>query len=92
MGFLTSQNIISLISFPIQAWSIVYHSWLTFVLLLWANVLWMIPNQRKAMMRSSPFIVLYAEVLLVAQYIYGMDLENSELPTKVSVSADHQAL
>lgn len=71
---------------PLQAWSIVYHSWLTFVLLLWANVLWMIPNQRKAMMRSSPFIVLYAELLLVAQYIYGMDLNNNELPTKVSVS------
>lgn len=70
----------------LQAWSIVYHSWLTFVLLLWANVLWMIPNQRKAMMRSSPFIVLYAELLLVAQYIYGMDLNNNELPTKVSVS------
>jgi len=69
-----------------QAWSIVYHSWLTFVLLLWANVLWMIPNQRKAMMRSSPFIVLYAELLLVAQYIYGMDLNNNELPTRVSVS------
>lgn len=62
-----------------------YHSWLTFVLLLSANVLWMIPNQRKAMMRSSPFIVLYAEALLIAQYIYGMDLNNEELPTSVPV-------
>ncbi|XP_065355463.1 piezo-type mechanosensitive ion channel component [Calliphora vicina] len=69
-----------------MAWSIVYHSWLTFVLLLWANVLWMIPNQRKAMMRSSPFIVIYAELLLIAQYIYGMDLTNDELPSKVDIS------
>ncbi|XP_023298570.2 piezo-type mechanosensitive ion channel component isoform X4 [Lucilia cuprina] len=69
-----------------MAWSIVYHSWLTFVLLLWANVLWMIPNQRKAMMRSSPFIVIYGELLLIAQYIYGMDLNNDELPSKVDIS------
>lgn len=69
-----------------QTWSIIYHSWLTFVLLLWANILWMIPNQRKAMMRSSPFIVCYAELLLIAQYIYGMNLKNDELPSKVEVS------
>lgn len=46
----------------------------------------MIPNQRKAMMRSSPFIVIYAELLLIAQYIYGMDLTNDELPSHVAVS------
>ncbi|XP_058977404.1 piezo-type mechanosensitive ion channel component isoform X1 [Musca domestica] len=69
-----------------MAWSIIYHSWLTFVLLLWANVLWMIPNQRKAMMRSSLFIVIYAELLLIAQYIYGMDLTNDELPSKIKIT------
>ncbi|XP_013104296.2 piezo-type mechanosensitive ion channel component isoform X3 [Stomoxys calcitrans] len=69
-----------------MAWSIIYHSWLTFVLLLWANVLWMIPNQRKAMMRSSLFIVIYAELLLIAQYIYGMDLTNDELPSKIYIT------
>ncbi|KPU73595.1 uncharacterized protein Dana_GF15505, isoform G [Drosophila ananassae] len=86
VGGFIYQNSYIFTNILMMAWSIVYHSWLTFVLLLWANVLWMIPNQRKAMMRSSPFIVLYAEVLLVAQYIYGMDLENSELPTKVSTA------
>ncbi|KAH8249680.1 hypothetical protein KR032_011383 [Drosophila birchii] len=86
VGGFIYQNSYIFTNILMMAWSIVYHSWLTFVLLLWANVLWMIPNQRKAMMRSSPFIVLYAEVLLVAQYIYGMDLTNSELPTKVSTA------
>ncbi|KAH8413427.1 hypothetical protein KR009_010997 [Drosophila setifemur] len=86
VGGFIYQNSYIFTNILMMAWSIVYHSWLTFVLLLWANVLWMIPNQRKAMMRSSPFIVLYAEVLLVAQYIYGMDLKNSELPTKVSTA------
>ncbi|XP_070072219.1 piezo-type mechanosensitive ion channel component isoform X6 [Drosophila takahashii] len=83
VGGFIYQNSYIFTNILMMAWSIVYHSWLTFVLLLWANVLWMIPNQRKAMMRSSPFIVLYAEVLLVAQYIYGMDLNNDELPTSV---------
>ncbi|XP_044316386.1 piezo-type mechanosensitive ion channel component isoform X11 [Drosophila rhopaloa] len=86
VGGFIYQNSYIFTNILMMAWSIVYHSWLTFVLLLWANVLWMIPNQRKAMMRSSPFIVLYAEALLVAQYIYGMDLNNSELPTKVSTA------
>ncbi|KAH8271869.1 hypothetical protein KR044_008417 [Drosophila immigrans] len=86
VGGFIYQNSYIFTNILMMAWSIVYHSWLTFVLLLWANVLWMIPNQRKAMMRSSPFIVLYAELLLVAQYIYGMDLNNSELPTRVSTA------
>ncbi|XP_017132296.1 piezo-type mechanosensitive ion channel component isoform X2 [Drosophila elegans] len=84
VGGFIYQNSYIFTNILMMAWSIVYHSWLTFVLLLWANVLWMIPNQRKAMMRSSPFIVLYAEALLVAQYIYGMDLNNNELPTKTA--------
>ncbi|KAL5279172.1 hypothetical protein ACFFRR_003664 [Megaselia abdita] len=69
-----------------MTWSIIYHSWLGFVFLLWANVMWMIPNQRKAMMRSSPIIVLYAEVLLIIQYLYCMNLNEEELPTKVNTT------
>lgn len=48
--------------------------------------MWMIPNQRKAMMKSSPIIVLYAEILLIIQYLYSMNLTEAELPTKVNVS------
>lgn len=65
----------------LQAWSITYHSWLTFVLLLWASLMWMIPNQRRSMLRCSPYIVFYAECLLIAQYIFGMNLTEKELPT-----------
>ncbi|KAK9510545.1 hypothetical protein O3M35_005299 [Rhynocoris fuscipes] len=66
-----------------MAWSITYHSWLTFVLLLWASIMWLMPNQRRAMLRSSPFLVFYATCLLLAQYIYGMNLTNEELPQTV---------
>ncbi|ODM97774.1 Piezo-type mechanosensitive ion channel component 2 [Orchesella cincta] len=66
-----------------MAWSITYHSWLTFILLLWACVLWMFPNQRRAMLVSSPGLVFYAEVLLFAQYIYSLNLTDDELPQNV---------
>ncbi|XP_055851574.1 piezo-type mechanosensitive ion channel component isoform X3 [Episyrphus balteatus] len=86
VGGFIYQNSYIFTNILMMAWSIVYHSWLTFVFLLWANVLWMIPNQRKAMMRSSPFIVFYAELLLIAQYIYGMNLTNDELPSSVNTT------
>ncbi|XP_034113348.1 piezo-type mechanosensitive ion channel component [Drosophila albomicans] len=78
------KNSYILLNVIMMIWSIIYHSWLTFVLLIWANVLWMIPNQRRSMMRSSFFVVLYADFLIIAQYIYGLNLNDSELPTKIS--------
>ncbi|KAL6263389.1 hypothetical protein P5V15_006180 [Pogonomyrmex californicus] len=63
-----------------MTWSIMYHSWTTFVLLLWALILWMVPNKRASMMKCSPFIVFYATLLLLGQYVYSMDLNDQELP------------
>ncbi|XP_055598919.1 piezo-type mechanosensitive ion channel component-like isoform X5 [Uranotaenia lowii] len=69
-----------------MTWSIMYHSWLTFVLLIWANLIWIMPNQRKNMLNSSPFLVIYAELLLLAQYVYGMKLTDDELPSSVNIT------
>ncbi|XP_067135532.1 piezo-type mechanosensitive ion channel component 2-like isoform X2 [Centruroides vittatus] len=66
-----------------MTWSITYHSWLTFILLLWSCTLWMIPNSRRACLYSSPALVIYAELLLILQYIYSFDLTEQELPSKV---------
>lgn len=63
-------------------WSITYHSWLTFVLLLWACLIWMVRNRHHLAMLCSPFILLYGIALCSLQYVWGMDLE-PELPTKV---------
>lgn len=66
------------IAFPppssLEAWSITYHSWLTFVLLIWSCTLWMIRNRRKYAMISSPFMVVYANLLLILQYIWSFEL------------------
>ena len=67
----------------IQAWSIMYHSWLTFVLLFWACLTWITPFARWFCMVSSPYLVVYADILLIIQYVYGMELTNEELPESV---------
>uniref|UniRef100_A0A663EX02 Piezo type mechanosensitive ion channel component 2 n=1 Tax=Aquila chrysaetos chrysaetos TaxID=223781 RepID=A0A663EX02_AQUCH len=63
-----------------MAWSITYHSWLTFVLLIWSCTLWMIRDRRKYAMISSPFMVFYGNLLLTLQYIWSIELKNDELP------------
>lgn len=35
------------------------------------------------MLRSSPFLVMYAQFLLISAYIYSMDLTEEELPSKI---------
>ncbi|XP_072936933.1 piezo-type mechanosensitive ion channel component isoform X3 [Epargyreus clarus] len=68
-----------------MAWSIMFHSWLTFVFLMWANVVWLCQDQRSFMLKTSPVLVCYAMLLLLAQYIYGMNLYETELPSNITV-------
>jgi piezo-type mechanosensitive ion channel component 1/2 len=63
-------------------WSILYHSWLSFLLLIWANLIWIRKDQRKHMMNSSPYLMVYALFLLVINYIYGMKFTDDEIPTQ----------
>lgn len=64
----------------IQVWSITYHSWLTFVLLLWACLIWTVRSRHQLAMLCSPFILLYGLALCGLRYVWAMDLR-SELPT-----------
>ncbi|XP_053604167.1 piezo-type mechanosensitive ion channel component isoform X3 [Plodia interpunctella] len=66
-----------------MAWSIMFHSWLTFVFLMWANIVWLRQDQRSFMLKTSPVLVLYAMSLLILQYVYGMNLTELELPSSV---------
>lgn len=63
-----------------QVWSITYHSWLTFVLLLWACLIWTVRSRHQMAMLCSPFILLYGLALCSLRYVWAMDLR-SELPT-----------
>ncbi|XP_067834408.1 piezo-type mechanosensitive ion channel component 2 [Heptranchias perlo] len=68
-----------------MAWSITYHSWLTFVLLIWSCVLWMMRDRRRYAMLTSPLMVFYGNVLLTLQYIWSLDLTAEELPKQSGV-------
>ncbi|XP_060075477.1 piezo-type mechanosensitive ion channel component 1-like [Ylistrum balloti] len=65
-----------------MAWSITFHSWLTFVMLLSACFIWMFPSSRRVCLMLSPVIVFYGEGLLIIQYVYGFDLPD-ELPEQI---------
>ncbi|KAL2300110.1 LOW QUALITY PROTEIN: hypothetical protein Nmel_012070 [Mimus melanotis] len=65
-----------------MVWSIIYHSWLTFVLLVWACLLWTVRSRRHFAMLCSPFLVLYGITLCTLQYVWAMELV-PELPTRV---------
>jgi hypothetical protein len=49
-----------------QAWSIMYHSWFTFVLLLISCAVWIVPDSRSLSLRLSPFVVGYSQVSSVS--------------------------
>ncbi|XP_042163818.1 piezo-type mechanosensitive ion channel component 2-like [Oncorhynchus tshawytscha] len=57
-----------------MAWSITYVSWLTFVFLMWSCMLWMVRDRRRYTMLTSPFMVLYGNLLIVLQYIWSFEL------------------
>ncbi|XP_052229514.1 piezo-type mechanosensitive ion channel component 1-like isoform X2 [Dreissena polymorpha] len=69
--------VLSLIA--MMVWSILFHSWLTFVLLLSACIIWMFSNSRRICYVLSPFILFYGIGLLCIQFVFGMDLQK-ELP------------
>ncbi|XP_069757353.1 piezo-type mechanosensitive ion channel component 1 isoform X2 [Narcine bancroftii] len=65
-----------------MVWSITFLSWLTFVLLIWACLIWIVRSRRQLAMFTSPFLLLYGIMLCSLQYVWGMDL-TEELPTKL---------
>ncbi|XP_063267087.1 piezo-type mechanosensitive ion channel component 1 isoform X2 [Prinia subflava] len=65
-----------------MVWSISYHSWLTFVLLLWSCLIWTVRSRRHFAMLCSPFLVLYGVALCGLQYVWAMEL-HPELPTHI---------
>uniref|UniRef100_A0A8C4IET9 Piezo type mechanosensitive ion channel component 1 (Er blood group) n=1 Tax=Dicentrarchus labrax TaxID=13489 RepID=A0A8C4IET9_DICLA len=72
-----------------MVWSITYHSWLTFVLLLWACLIWILRSRRHAATLCSPFILLYGLGLCCLQYVWAMELQ-PELPTTVGTMSLRQ--
>ncbi|VDO09844.1 unnamed protein product [Rodentolepis nana] len=85
LSFLNSaiRNSYILTFIAMMAWSVIFRSWLSFILLLSACFLWILPNSRLACLYCSPLIVAYGMVIIILQYIYSFDLTESELPTYI---------
>lgn len=51
-----------------------YPSWPALLLLLWAVAIWVIPriNPKQSLQYSSPFLVVYAIVLLILSYVNAL--------------------
>lgn len=76
------------LALAIQVWSITYHSWLTFVLLLWACLIWTVRSRHQLAMLCSPCILLYGLTLCCLRYVWAMELP--ELPTTLGPVSLHQ--
>ncbi|XP_041431756.1 piezo-type mechanosensitive ion channel component 2 [Xenopus laevis] len=76
--FLMRQSYISAL-IVMMIWSITYNSWLTFVLLLWSCVIWMMRDRRRYAMLSAPFLALYANILVIQNFFVGFNMSQDEL-------------
>ncbi|XP_026188600.1 piezo-type mechanosensitive ion channel component 2 [Mastacembelus armatus] len=62
-----------------MVWSITYNNWLTFALLVWSCIIWMMRDRRRYAMMSAPFLAIYGTVLVVLGYVSGLRLNRAEL-------------
>ncbi|KAL7042426.1 hypothetical protein ACKWTF_001133 [Chironomus riparius] len=73
--------IIAILSMVI--WSISYHSWLGFVFLIISNVTFVLSNQRSKLIKMSTLISMYACLLIMLNYLYGLNVTGAELPYNI---------
>ncbi|CAG6021218.1 unnamed protein product [Menidia menidia] len=62
-----------------MVWSITYNNWLTFALLVWSCIIWMMRDRRRYAMMSAPFLAIYGTVLVVLGFLSGLRLSRGEL-------------
>ncbi|XP_035801250.1 piezo-type mechanosensitive ion channel component 2 isoform X1 [Amphiprion ocellaris] len=60
-------------------WSITYNNWLTFTLLVWSCIIWMMRDRRRYAMMSAPFLAIYGTILVVLGFLSGLRLSRAEL-------------
>ncbi|XP_067904575.1 piezo-type mechanosensitive ion channel component 2-like [Heterodontus francisci] len=81
--FIMQQSYICALIF-MMVWSITYTSWLTFALLIWSCVIWMLRDRQRWAKLSSPFLVVYGNLLVTQQFFTGLQLSEAELFPGVS--------
>lgn len=74
--FLRKSNVL------VQVWAIAYVGTKSFLLLVIANLVWLMPARKRVMLLISPLIAVYISFMLLAAYIYSLEVTPSELPSK----------
>ena len=64
-------------------WSITYHSYLTFIYLILACFIWLLPNTKYWCQFFSPFFSFYAYILLIINYINLLDLIHEDFLLRI---------
>ncbi|KAH1182432.1 hypothetical protein KIL84_010186 [Mauremys mutica] len=89
--FIMNQSYVSAL-IAMMVWSITYNSWLTFVLLIWSCIIWMVRDRHRYAMRSSPFLAIYGNILVILNFFVGFNISHEELfpeiPTSVLTDFD----
>ncbi|XP_068607432.1 piezo-type mechanosensitive ion channel component 2 [Brachionichthys hirsutus] len=62
-----------------MVWSITYNNWLTFALLVWSCIIWVMRDRRRYAMWSAPFLAIYGTVLVLLGFVSGLRLSRAEL-------------
>lgn len=63
----------------LQVWSICFTGWPGCLLLLWACVIWMARDPCRLALRSAPFLVGYANILIILSFVAGLRVSREEL-------------
>ncbi|KAM9296584.1 piezo-type mechanosensitive ion channel component 2-like [Gastrophryne carolinensis] len=89
--FIMRQSYVSAL-IVMMIWSITHNSWLTFVLLIWSCIIWMMRDRRHYAMLSAPFLAAYANLLVIQNFFVGLNISQEELfpgiPTAVLIDFD----
>jgi hypothetical protein len=67
------------------AWSIIFVSWMTFALLVWASIIWISCRSRTLCLYTATVLVLYAMALVIGQYVYSLEGINDEIDNEEQV-------
>ena len=59
-----------------------FHNYMTLVFLLIACITLVLPRKHHTVLLLSPLILLYAMCIMLIQYVYSLQLNDAELPTK----------
>lgn len=64
-----------LINWFVKIWSVMFHSWLGFVMLMMANVMWLIPRQSLLMKLMVRFVSIYMSCRVTVTYFVSLSYD-----------------